>query len=135
MDPTNLPDLKTVQDALFTSRLINAISACAATASAFVAIWVGIRRKPPLDRELAQLRTRADCVAIHSKEKDDHRKDHDAIEARSVREHNELNDRLLEGAKQFQAIERTLGRIEQGMSDLREDLGNIRSDINKGARR
>ena len=87
--------------------------------SSIVSIIGSLRRKPPLDRELAELRTRTDCIGIHAAAKEEHRKEHEAESARDAAAHSNLETRLTKGEDLFRCIERTLGRIESSIEDLK----------------
>ena len=123
MDPTNPADLQELQQAVFNQRLYNAIFAVVAIASNALGVYALFRRQPPLDRELAQFQLKSACAATHASEKADHRIEHEAEEARSVREHTSLDARLDKGNELFRQIERSLGRIESSIEDVKKKIG------------
>jgi uncharacterized protein YicC (UPF0701 family) len=119
MDPSTSAQVADLQQAVFNQRLWIAFMAVLAATSSLVSIIGTLRRKPPLDRELAEFRTRTDCIGIHAAAKEEHRKEHEAEAARDSAAHATLETRLTKGEDLFRCIERTLGRIEASIEDLK----------------
>lgn len=118
-----------IQKALFDQALLNATLMLIPTVASAVAIWRGIRREPPLDRDLEALRleiakrpTHEDCTKKHSRLSSEDLSRTQASAKAHDDQITQMRGQLADGNRQFLAIERTLGRIEAAISALQADV-------------
>jgi hypothetical protein len=121
-----------IQRALNMQSAFTVLSAVLATTATVVAIWRGVRREPPVDKDLEEIRaellkrpTHTDCTGKHLRISDEARRLNDAVD--DELQHN--RDLLDQGTKQFLQIERTLGRIEAKQEATSVRLSEIQAEL------
>jgi hypothetical protein len=121
-----------IQRALNMQSVFTGLSALLATTATVVAIWRGVRREPPVDKDLEEIRaellkrpTHTDCTGKHLRISDEARRLNDAVD--DELQHN--RDLLDQGTKQFLQIERTLGRIEAKQEATSVRLSEIQAEL------
>jgi hypothetical protein len=125
-----------IQRALNMQSAFTVLSAVLATTATVVAIWRGVRREPPVDKDLEEIRaellkrpTHTDCTGKHLRIADEARRLNDAGQKSVDDELQHTRDVLDQGAKQFLQIERTLGRIEAKQEATSVRLSEIQAEL------
>ncbi|NQT94308.1 MAG: hypothetical protein HQ559_16230, partial [Lentisphaerae bacterium] len=118
MNPTPSAD---IAQALSLSYFLFSVLLVAQLVQIAVAIWHRTRRRPPLDKELADLVHRDYC----DEQRTIHDKKHDSIFShfnKRIRDFaSDVSKRFHDGDEQFKTIERSLGRIEGKLEAIRKN--------------
>jgi chromosome segregation ATPase len=141
-----------IQRAPTIQSVFSALSAVLATAATAVVLWRGVRREPPVDKDLEDIRaellkrpTHTDCTAKHQRITDAAKQLNDASQELNEAGHKSIGDELQHnrdlldhGTKQFLQIERTLGRLEATqdaqatrITEIQAELREIRASHNE----